>query len=121
LHELSVCQALLTQVTDIVTGRGGGDVARITIEVGPLSGVDAALLCTAFAALRAGSCAAGATLSIEATAVEIACLTCGAESQTAPNRLVCAFCGGYRTRIVSGEELRLRRIEFRVPQRASAA
>lgn len=121
MHELSVCQALLTQVTEIVAERGAADVARITIEVGPLSGVDAALLCTAFAVLRAGSCATGATLSIEATAVEIACLTCGGQSQTAPNRLVCGFCGGYRTRIVAGDELRLRRIELRVPQRASAA
>jgi hydrogenase nickel incorporation protein HypA/HybF len=121
VHELSVCQALLTQVTEIVAGRGGVEVARITIEVGPLSGVDAALLSTAFTVLCAGSCAASATLSIEATAVEIACQTCGVESQTAPNRLVCASCGGYRVRVVSGEELRLRRIEFRIPQRVSAA
>jgi hydrogenase nickel incorporation protein HypA/HybF len=121
VHELSVCQALLTQVTEIVAGQGAADVARITIEVGPLSGIDAALLCSAFAILRAGGCAAGATLSIEPTAVEIACLTCGGQSQTAPNRLVCGFCGGYRTRIVAGDELRLRRIELRVPQRASAA
>ena len=121
MHELSVCQALLMQVTEIVAGRGAADVTRITIEVGPLAGVDSALLCSAFAILRAGSCAAGATLSVEATAVEVACLTCGGQSKTEPNRLVCAFCGGYRTRIVSGEDLRLRRIELRVPQCVSAA
>jgi hydrogenase nickel incorporation protein HypA/HybF len=121
VHELSVCQALLAQVTEIVTGQGAANVARITIEVGPLSGVDAALLCAAFAILRKGSCAAAATLSVEATAVEIACLACGAQSPTAANRLVCPSCGGYRTRIVAGEELRLRRIELCVPQRSSAA
>jgi hydrogenase nickel incorporation protein HypA/HybF len=121
VHELSVCQALLTQVSEIVTDKCAADVSRITIEVGPLSGVDPDLLANAFAILRAGSCAARATLSIEATAVEISCLTCGGRSQTVPNRLVCAFCGGYRSRVMAGEELRLRRVELRVPQRASAA
>jgi hydrogenase nickel incorporation protein HypA/HybF len=121
VHELSVCQALLTQVTELAAGRDATDVARITIEVGPLSGVDPVLLGDAFAILRAGSCAASATLSIESTAVEITCLTCGGQSQTAPNRLVCSFCGGYRSRVVAGDELRLRRVELRVAQRESAA
>jgi hydrogenase nickel incorporation protein HypA/HybF len=121
VHELSICQALLTQVTELAIGQDAGEVARITIEVGPLSGVDPMLLADAFSILRAGSCAADATLSIESTAVEIACLTCGARSQTVPNRLVCAFCGGYRSRVMAGEELRLRRVELRFAQRTSAA
>jgi Zn finger protein HypA/HybF involved in hydrogenase expression len=30
--------------------------------------------------------------------------------------LLCDTCGGYRTRIVAGDELRLRRVELRAPQ-----
>jgi hydrogenase nickel incorporation protein HypA/HybF len=116
VHELSVCQALLTQVAEIAAGRGASHVARITIEVGPLSGVEPALLASAFAIVRAGSCAADAALSIESTAVTISCVICGAQSQTGPNHLVCAICGGFRTRIVTGDELRLRRIELRMPE-----
>ena len=93
MHELSVCQALLTQVAEIAVGRGASVVERITIEVGPLSGVEPALLASAFAVLRAGGCSAEATLSIESTPVTIGCLTCGAQSQTSPSRLVCAKCG----------------------------
>ena len=115
MHELSVCQALLTQVAAIAAGRGARLVERITIEVGPLSGVEPALLASAFAALRAGGCAAEAALSIESTAVAIRCMTCGTQSPTKPNRLVCAACGGFRTRIVAGDELRLRRVELRMP------
>jgi hydrogenase nickel incorporation protein HypA/HybF len=121
VHELSVCQALLAQVVEIATDRGASAVSRITVEVGPLSGVEPALLASAFEIVRAGSCAAGAILSIETTAITISCLICGAESQTAPNRLLCAACGGYRTRVVGGDELRLRGVELLVPEARPAS
>jgi hydrogenase nickel incorporation protein HypA/HybF len=116
VHELSVCQALLAQVIEIAINRGASSVVRINVEVGPLCGVEPALLASAFEAVRAGSCAAAATLSIETTAITISCSECGAESQTRPNRLLCAECGGYRTRVVAGDELRLRRVELRMPE-----
>ena len=121
MHELSVCQALLAQVTEIAMDRGASAVARINVEVGPLSGIEPALLASAFEVARAGSCAANATLSITTTVVTISCLTCGAESQTQPNRLLCGACGGYRTRVVGGDELRLRRVEMRLPEARAAA
>lgn len=121
VHELSVCQALLAQVVEIATDRGASAVSRITVEVGPLCGVEPGLLASAFEIVRAGSCAAGAILSIETTAITISCLICGAESQTAPNRLLCAACGGYRTRVVGGDELRLRGVELRVPEARPAS
>jgi hydrogenase nickel incorporation protein HypA/HybF len=116
VHELSVCQALLTQIADIAADRGASAVERVVIEIGPLCGVEPLLLGQAFAVLRAGGCAAAAELSIESTTVRIRCLSCGAESHTVPNRLVCAECGGYRTRIIAGDEMRLRRVELRVPE-----
>ena len=112
---MSVCQALLTQVAAIAAGRAAIAVERIIIEVGPLAGVEPLLLLQAFAAARTGGCAAAAVLSIESLPVVILCLGCGVRTTTVPNRLVCAECGGYRTRIVSGDELRLRRVELRVP------
>jgi hydrogenase nickel incorporation protein HypA/HybF len=120
VHELSVCQALLGQVAEIAKGRGASAVERITIELGPLSGIEPELLASAFAVLRAGGCAAQAALLIESTTVTVSCVDCGAQSQTDPNRLVCVVCGGFRTRIIAGDELRLRRLELRVPQCRSA-
>jgi len=111
---LSICQAMLTRVAQLTAGRGASVVERITIEVGPLSGVEPVFLARAFAILRAGGCAAEATLSIESTQITIGCLACGARSQTSANRLVCALCGGFRTRVIAGGELRLRRVELRV-------
>jgi hydrogenase nickel incorporation protein HypA/HybF len=117
VHELSVCQALLRQVTDIAMERGAAVVAHITIEAGPLSGVEPALLARAFGILRASSSAtAEALLSIESPAVVIRCTSCSTESPTAANRLVCPRCGDFRTRVVAGDELRLRRVELRLPE-----
>jgi hydrogenase nickel incorporation protein HypA/HybF len=116
VHELSICQALLAQVVKIASDRGASVVEHITVEIGPLAGVEPTLIEQAFSVAREGSCAANAILSIETTDVIISCLSCGAQSHTAPNRMLCDTCGGYRTRIVAGDELRLRRVELRAPQ-----
>jgi len=112
VHELSICQALLSQVTAIAREHGAQTIERIVVEVGPLSGVDGALLGRAFEVARIGSCAAEAALAIDTSQVTVSCLSCGAQSHTAPNRLLCDACGGYRTRIIAGDELNLRRVEF---------
>ncbi|HTY50348.1 MAG TPA: hydrogenase maturation nickel metallochaperone HypA [Steroidobacteraceae bacterium] len=115
MHELSVCQALLEQVTQIASARKAAAVTGIEIEVGPLSGVDAGQIVQAFRALRTGSCAARARLTVRASVVRIRCLECGEQCEVAPNRLVCAGCGGLRSQVVCGDELRLRRVEMEQP------
>ncbi len=115
VHELSVCQALLIQVADIVRTRGAEAVECITIEVGPLSGTEPDLLLNAFLAMRSGS-AAAATLLVKRGTVRIRCLQCGAESETPPNRLICMNCSAWRTQVIAGDELRLLRVEMRMPE-----
>ena len=121
LHELSVCQALLAQVIEIAAERGAQAVERIVIEVGPLSGIEPAQLAGAFSIVRAGTCASQAALSIESPEITLRCMECGAQSQTSANRLTCSACAGYRTEIIAGDELRLRRVELRVSSPVSAA
>ncbi len=123
VHELSICQALLEQVSDIAAEHESVLVMKITIEVGPLAGVDPVLLSSAFACLRSGSCARHAELVIDKTGVTIECASCGAQSQASPNRLVCGACGAFRIRVLAGNELRLRRVELEVsvPEPAFAA
>lgn len=116
MHELSVCQALLTQIAVIASQRRAEAVLKVTIQVGPLSGVEPTLLLNAFALMRLGGVASGAELLIEHTGVTICCLNCGEQTTTQANRLSCGACGGIRTRVVTGTELCLRRVEMRVPE-----
>lgn len=112
MHEFSVCQALLEEVQKLAHDHGACSVARIVVRVGPLCGVEPGLLERAFDCARIGSVAAEATLSIERSPVRVRCRQCRRDSDAAANRLVCAHCGGWRTDLVSGDELVLERLEF---------
>ncbi len=112
MHELAVCQALMTQVEQVASREGAARVTAVMLQVGPLSGVEPRLLQDAWPIASAGSIAQGAALSVEAMPVRVRCLECGADSEARPNRLLCGECGGFRTRLLSGEELLLKRIEL---------
>ena len=112
MHELSVCMSLLDQVTAIAEERDARRVTRIELTVGPLSGIEIDLLETAWPIAAAGTIADEAEFVVEATPVVVHCGTCGAETPASSNRLVCGNCGSHRTRVISGEEMILQRLEL---------
>jgi len=112
MHELSVCIALMEQVERIAREHQAGCVERIVLQVGPLSGVEAPLLEHAWPLAATGTLAETAELVIETAPVKVKCTQCGAESEVVPNRLLCAACGDYRTRLVSGDEMLLANLEL---------
>jgi hydrogenase nickel incorporation protein HypA/HybF len=111
MHELAICQALISQVEDVVRQRPGR-VKRVRLGVGALSGVEPLLLEDAYPLACAGTCAEGSQLSIEPRRIRVRCRSCGVESDAAPNRLLCAACGDWQTDLVSGDELLLLQIEL---------
>ena len=115
MHELSVCLSLLDQVQALADERGATRVARIELEVGPLSGVEIDLLETAWPMAAAGSIAVDAKLAITAKAIVVRCDTCDVETPASANRLVCGKCGDFHTTLVSGGEMILRRVELETP------
>lgn len=113
MHELSVCLSLLQQVEKIARERNAGAIDRIVIKLGPLSGIEPELLRKAYPLAAIGTVASHAELIIDDAAVVVRCSACGAESQVPSNRLLCAQCGDFRTRLVSGDEMILQRVELR--------
>jgi hydrogenase nickel incorporation protein HypA/HybF len=112
MHELAVCQALLTQVERAAREARALAVRRVVVRIGPLSGVEPQLLARAFEVARAGGVAAAAELSLEPAPVRIRCRECGTEHEVPPNRLLCGACGSWRTELRAGDELVLQRLEF---------
>ncbi len=112
MHELSVCMSLVEQIMDIAGQQDAARIDRIVLKVGPLSGIEADLLLHAYPLAAEGTLAADAELVIESTEVIVHCTECEAESSVKPNRLLCSDCGGYRTRVISGDEMILQRLEF---------
>jgi hydrogenase nickel incorporation protein HypA/HybF len=50
--------------------------------------------------------------SVASIVIRVRCLECDAESEAQPNRLLCGACGGYRTQVISGDELLLASVEL---------
>ena len=112
MHELSVCLALMSQVERIAGEHQARRVEKIVLQIGPLSGVEPALLRNAFPLASIGTRAEDAELVIEHSTIVVECTECGAQTEARPNRLVCGDCGDFRTRMVSGEEMTLVSLEL---------
>ena len=110
MHELSICQALMEEVSRVAREQQAVAVSDIYVSIGPLSGVEAPLMRNAFPLAAAGTIADKAELHLETPAVRVSCRTCGKESDASANRLVCEHCGDWHTEIVAGDELLLRRV-----------
>ncbi len=117
MHELSICQALITQVEAIAIQRAAR-ARKVRVGVGALAGVDARLLEYAYPLACAGSRAEGSLLEIEVVDIRVRCRRCGAETTATPNRLSCGECGEWRTELVAGDELVLFSIELETPEAA---
>ena len=111
MHELSVCQAIVTQVEQIAL-QHQAEVFSITLRIGPLSGVEASLIEQAYPLAVAGTALSAARLIIDSLPVRVRCLSCHEETVAAPNRMLCARCGDWHTELVSGDELLLASVEL---------
>jgi hydrogenase nickel incorporation protein HypA/HybF len=112
MHELSVCQALIRQAELVAQRHGAHGVRTVTLHLGPLAGVEAALLARAFCVARGGTLLAEADLVIELRPVRVRCARCGAETEVPVNRLLCGACGDPHTQLLSGDDLLLASLQL---------
>lgn len=112
MHELSLCQALISQVESVAAQHRARRVVSIVVRVGPLSGVVPELLEHVYPIASAGTVADTANLVVEPSPVRVVCTECDVESEVACNKLLCGRCGGWRTRVISGDEILLASLEI---------
>lgn len=114
MHELSLCQDLLGQLTELARVHGARSVARVNVQIGMLAGVEPLLLESAFTIARAGTVAERADFVSEVVSPEIYCAGCAAEFTVGPSSLRCPACGSEDTRLIRGDQLILARVELEV-------
>jgi hydrogenase nickel incorporation protein HypA/HybF len=112
MHEISISKALLAQLTDLVRQHDAIGVGALTVRIGPLSGVEPALLRAAYLQSREETVAEHAELTILPAALRVLCQECGAISEARPVRLSCAACGSSRTSLLSGDEMLLESVDL---------
>jgi hydrogenase nickel incorporation protein HypA/HybF len=105
VHELSLCEDLLSQVITIAAQHNAASVESITVQIGALSGVEPLLLESAFALIKVGTLAEEAELILQTAPVIVLCGKCGTQSEVAANRLLCKACQSHETTLLSGDEL----------------
>lgn len=119
MHELSIAHALVEQVDALIDQHGAKEASLIRVRIGPLSGVVPELLESAFTLTACGSRMENARLEFTHTAIEVQCEACGAETTAEMNHLVCSKCGDWHTKVISGDELLLERVELETPTHQS--
>jgi hydrogenase nickel incorporation protein HypA/HybF len=113
MHEYSLAQALVERVEREARARGATAVHRLTVRIGPLSGVEPDLLVTAYDHLRLGTLCAGAELVLAGEDVVWQCEACGVA--LVPGQALCCRDCGLPARLAGGDALVLERIEMEVP------
>ncbi len=115
MHEISIVQALYSQVEGIVREHGARRALRIVVEVGGLSNVVPELLESAFLAFRpSGPCIANAELEVRRLPVRLRCRRCGEDFDQERSCFRCPRCSSSCVDITQGEELILRDLELEI-------
>ncbi len=112
MHELAICQQLLSQVERLGRSHRAASVDHIVVSAGPLSGVEPQLLEQAFEVARTGTVAHDATLEIRTGPVRIRCRECGAAGEAVVNRILCEECKSWHVEVLEGFELMLMSVEL---------
>ena len=108
MHECSIAQSAIELAE---RAAGGRRIKQITLEIGELAGVAGDALAFCFDLATEGTLAEGATLEIRRVEGLAECQLCNRRFPVR-SRLVLCDCGSSRIRLVEGEELNLKSIDF---------
>jgi hydrogenase nickel incorporation protein HypA/HybF len=111
MHELSIALSILDEVAEQAAQRRARVVA-VHLKIGPLSGVVAEALRSAYDLARESSQTPEAQLVIEAAPLVVYCPTCACRRQLASmQQFVCPLCATPTPEVVGGRELELTALE----------
>lgn len=114
MHEISLVQGLLHQLRNLAKENRSRQITRITMEIGPLSGVVIDSFRFGFETLSADDdLVRGAELVVEVPPVTFSCTQCGyKETAAGPRPEECLKCGELFLICEGGDDLILRQVEM---------
>lgn len=113
MHELSIAQAMVEQLADIVAEHGAQSATALTVSVGSLSGVDPEALQMAFPLAAELTPGTNARLNLELVPADARCRDCDAAFQPDyPVFFVCPECGSASVTTTGGRELLITSVEL---------
>ena len=111
MHELSICESILSILEDQAAAESFSKVNRVRLEIGPLAGIELEALRFSFDVVARGGIADGAALEVIETRATGWCQNCSKSVPVKERYDPCPTCGNYQVRITGGEELRIKDLE----------
>lgn len=107
MHEWSIAKTLREQAVCIGREQGAKRLLEVRIEIGPLTGIEARLLESAFERLTLELDPLPIRLVVDAAPLVVHCQRCERESEIPDFDFYCRLCLGRGVRVVRGDELQL--------------
>ncbi len=105
MHERSMAQALLGQISDIARQHPTSHVAIVRLSIGRFSGIEPQLFEMALEELLAASTHSGAKVEMKIVEIEAQCPECQQTFAVKSFHFTCPNCGCQRTQVTQGEDL----------------
>ncbi len=112
MHEYSIVSALIEQCEHHAQAHQAAHITRVDIKLGIMSGVEPALLQTAFDTFKLDSICRNAVLNMQIQPLVIECLDCFIQSELTERSVICPACQSFRTRVLDGEDMLLMQLEM---------
>lgn len=111
MHELSLCQALVSLLEQQAAEQSFVRVRQIWLEVGALAAVAPEAMMLAFAAASRATLAEGAILHLLERPGRARCGDCGRECEIRQWQALCPACGHPTLQLLSGQQIMIRELE----------
>lgn len=111
MHEMSLAEGVLQILEDQAKSQNYTKVKTVWLEIGELSHVDPDAIAFCFDAVIHGTLADGAKLEIIRTPGQAWCHDCSAHVAVSSLVDPCPKCGGHRTQVTDGDDMRVKELE----------
>ncbi|MBN1378791.1 MAG: hydrogenase maturation nickel metallochaperone HypA [Gammaproteobacteria bacterium] len=111
MHEFSLAQSLVEQVTELVVREGATKVTRIEVSIGAMSGVMKDPFEFCFPEAARGTRMEGCILIVHEVPLTVTCLECGAETSSEIFDIRCGLCKCQNVKITGGKDFLLNSVE----------
>ena len=111
MHELSITQSILSIALEKANEANAGNISRINLVIGELSGIVDDCVQFYFELLSKDTIAAEANLSFQRPPAQLRCRSCAMVFSPSNGGWECPDCRGQSVEIVSGRELYIDSIE----------
>ena len=112
MHEYSIVQSLLDSCEENAKANDATKVTKVVVKIGVMSGVEPALLQTAFDTFKEETICHDAQFIINIQKVKILCNECQITSELEKNEYCCPKCQSTQLNILDGEEMYLMQLEL---------